>query len=91
MKRVALTLCAAILPLAALASAMTLPIQQPLKPRQLATHRQQPHPKGKWYLASTGHAVYCYGPVMIVGTWDGGFAQVATICRGGVPMVKLKD
>jgi hypothetical protein len=29
--------------------------------------------------------------VMIVGTWDGGFARVATICRGGAPMVKLKD
>jgi hypothetical protein len=91
MKRLVLTLCAAILPLAALASAMTLPVQQPLKPRQLATHRHLPHPKGKWYLAGTGHAVYCYGPVMIVGTWDGGFARVATICRGGVPMVKLKD
>ncbi len=91
MKRVVVTLCAAILPLAALASAMSLPVQQPLKPRQLATHRQPPHPKGKWYLASTGHAVYCYGPVMIVGTWDGGFSRVATICRGGAPMVKLKD
>ncbi|HLX74089.1 MAG TPA: hypothetical protein VKR26_05100 [Terriglobales bacterium] len=42
-------------------------------------------------MASTGHAVYCYGPVMIVGTWDGGFARVATICRGGLPMVKLKE
>jgi hypothetical protein len=91
MKRVVLTLCAAILSLAALASAMTLPVQQPLKLRQLATQRHQPRPKGKWYLAGTGHAVYCYGPVMIVGTWDGGFARVATICRGGVPMVKLKD
>jgi hypothetical protein len=91
MKRVVLTLCAAILPLAALASAMTLPVRRPLKPRQLATWQHQPRPKGKWYLASTGHAVYCYGPVMMVGTWDGGFARVATICRGGVPMVKLKD
>jgi hypothetical protein len=42
-------------------------------------------------MASTGHAIYCYGPVMIVGTWDGGFARVATACRGGLPMVKLKD
>jgi hypothetical protein len=91
MKRVVLTLCAAVLTLAALASAMTLPVQQPLKPRQLATRRHQSRPKGKWYLAGTGHAVYCYGPVMIVGTWDGGFARVATICRGGVPMIKLKD
>jgi hypothetical protein len=91
MKRVSLALCAAILGFAALASAMPLPLQMPLKPRELATHRRPPRPKGKWYMAGTGHAIYCYGPVMIVGTWDGGFARVATICRGGMPMVKLKD
>jgi hypothetical protein len=91
MKRVWLALCAAVLALAALAPAMTLPVQLPLKPRQLATRRHPPRPKGKWYMASTGHAIYCYGPVMMVGNWDGGFARVATICRGGRPMVKLKD
>ena len=91
MKRVVFALFAAILLLAAFASAMTLPVQPPLKPRQLITRRHPPRPKGKWFMASTGHAVYCYGPVMIVGTWDGGFARVATICRGGRPMVKLKD
>jgi len=91
MKRFWLALCAAILGFAALAPALTLPVQQPLKLRQLATHRRPPRPKGKWYMASTGHAIYCYGPVMMVGTWDGGFARVATICRGGMPMVKLKD
>jgi hypothetical protein len=91
MKRVRFALCAAIVSLAALASAITLPVEQPLKPRQLVTRRQPPRPKGKWYMASTGHAVYCYGPVMIVGTWDGGFARVATICRGGLPMIKLKE
>lgn len=91
MKRFASVLCAAILSLAAFAPALTLPVQQPLTPRQLATRRHAPRPKGKWYMAGNGHAVYCYGPVMIVGTWDGGFARVATICRGGMPMVKLKD
>ena len=91
MKRFVLTLCAALLSLAAFAPAMTLPVQQTLKPRQLATRYHPPRPKGKWFMASSGHAVYCYGPVMIVGNWDGGFARVATICRGGVPMVKLKD
>jgi hypothetical protein len=91
MKRVVFALCAAIVLFAALAPAMTLPVQQPLTPRQLVTRHHPPRPKGKWFMASTGHAVYCYGPVMIVGTWDGGFARVATICRGGRPMVKLKD
>ena len=91
MKRAALVFGAAILSLAALAPAMTLPVQAPLPPRQLVTRRHQPRPKGTWYMASTGHAIYCYGPVMIVGTWDGGFARVATICSGGRPMVKLKD
>ncbi|MGE5205379.1 MAG: hypothetical protein ACM3PW_07175 [Chlamydiota bacterium] len=91
MKRAVFALFAAIVLLAALTQALTLPVQQPLPPRQLPTRRHQPRPKGKWFMASTGHAVYCYGPVMIVGTWDGGFARVATICRGGRPMVKLKD
>lgn len=91
MKSVLLALCAALFCLSALGSAMPLPIQRPLKPRELATRRHSPRPKGKWFMADTGHAIYCYGPVMIVGTWDGGFARVATICRGGRPMVKLKD
>ena len=91
MKRAARLFGATILSLAALAPAMSLPVQQPLKPRQLVTRHHPPRPKGKWYMASSGHAIYCYGPVMIVGTWDGGFARVATICRGGLPMVKLKD
>ncbi|HEU5336268.1 MAG TPA: hypothetical protein VFU27_09905 [Terriglobales bacterium] len=91
MKRVTSFFGAAILSFACLAPAMTLPVQPPLQLRQLVTRHRQPRPKGKWYMASTGHAIYCYGPVMIVGTWDGGFARVATICRGGRPMVKLKD
>ena len=91
MKRAVFALCAATLLLAALTQAMTLPVQQPLPPRQLTTRRHSPRPKGKWFMASTGHAVYYYGPVMIVGSWDGGFSRVATICRGGQPMVKLKD
>lgn len=91
MKRVLPALLAGVLCLSALAPAMPLPIQRPLQPRELATRRHTPRPKGKWYMADSGHAIYCYGPVMIVGTWDGGFARVATICRGGRPMVKLKD
>ena len=91
MKRVVLVLGAAILFLAAFAPAMTQPVRQPLPSLPLALQHHQPRPKGKWFMANTGHAIYCYGPVMIVGTWDGGFARVATICRGGLPMVKLKE
>jgi hypothetical protein len=91
MNRVVLAFCVAVLCFATVAPASTMPVRQPLSVRQLPTRRHPPRPKGKWYMASTGHAVYCYGPVMIVGTWDGGFARVATICRGGMPLVKLKD
>jgi len=46
---------------------------------------------GKWYLAETGHAVYCYGPVVLVRQPEGGLARVATLCRGDKTVVPLKD
>ncbi|MGH9529313.1 MAG: hypothetical protein ACRD2S_05265 [Terriglobales bacterium] len=46
---------------------------------------------GQWYLAETGHAVYCYGPVMVVTEPTVGFLRVATFCQGDKPMVPLKD
>jgi hypothetical protein len=45
---------------------------------------------GKWYLAATGHAVFCYGPVMTVQAQDG-LQRVATFCKGDRTMVPLKD
>ena len=47
--------------------------------------------KGKWYLARSGHAVYCYGPVMTVTDTNGGLERVATFCRGDKLLVPLKD
>jgi len=47
--------------------------------------------KGKWYLARSGHAVYCYGPVMTVSDTNGGVERVATFCRGDKLLVPLKD
>lgn len=47
--------------------------------------------KGKWYLARSGHAVYCYGPVMTVSNTNGGVERVATFCRGDKLLVPLKD
>jgi hypothetical protein len=50
-----------------------------------------PRKGGKWYLARTGHAVYCYGPVMTVTSASGGLERVATFCRGESLLVPLKD
>jgi hypothetical protein len=61
-----------------------------VKPLQL-TSAPRPHPKGKWYMARDGHAVYCYGPVRILGSWDSGIDRYATICRGGVALIRLRD
>ena len=47
--------------------------------------------KGKWYLARTGHAVYCYGPVMTLTDTSGGIERVATFCKGDKLLVPLKD
>lgn len=46
---------------------------------------------GQWYLADTGHAVYCYGPVLMMADVQQGVHRVATFCRGDHPMVPLKD
>jgi hypothetical protein len=57
--------------------------------RPVETATRHPH-KGKWYFAATGHAVFCYGPVMYV-TEAGGLKRVATFCQNDQPMVPLKD
>ena len=49
------------------------------------------HQSGRWYLAETGHAVFCSGPVITVNMGDGGLRKVATYCRGSKPLVPLKD
>lgn len=46
---------------------------------------------GQWYLAQTGHAVFCYGPVVLVPDMHNGVEHVATFCDGEKPMVPLKD
>jgi hypothetical protein len=52
---------------------------------------QQARKGGRWYLAESGHAVYCYGPVMMLTDAQGGLQRVATFCRGEKTMVPLKD
>jgi hypothetical protein len=60
------------------------PSVDPLTSRQSADH-------GQWYLADTGHAVFCYGPVRLVKDSTGGLQRIATFCRGDKVMVPLKD
>jgi hypothetical protein len=46
---------------------------------------------GIWYMAESGHAVFCYGPVMLMKQPNGDLQHVATFCRGNQPIVPLKD
>jgi hypothetical protein len=79
----------------ALALVLSLPVPRLAPPAQLspAPSQQQPANKkgGRWYFAATGHAVYCYGPVMTMPQALGGLSKVATFCRGDRVMVPLKD
>jgi hypothetical protein len=67
-------------------------IQSP-KPEPHFAQLAKPGPRkgGKWYFARTGHAVYCYGPVMTVSDTGGGLERVATFCKGDRLLVPLKD
>jgi hypothetical protein len=62
-----------------------------LQSTQPAEQAQVQRAKGKWYLARTGHAVYCFGPVMTVTDTNGGIERVATFCKGDKLLVPLKD
>lgn len=80
--------------LASLLLLFSLPGPQVAKPsRAPVDHviRQQAHKGGRWYLAESGHAVYCYGPVMMITDTRGSLQRVATFCQGEKTMVPLKD
>jgi hypothetical protein len=73
---------------------LSLPVPKFAPPAQLSvTPSQQSAQKkgGQWYFAATGHAVYCYGPVMTMPQAPGRLLKVATFCRGDRTMVPLKD
>jgi hypothetical protein len=63
--------------------------QKPL--RQPTTQLAKRSKGGRWYFAATGHAVYCYGPVMTLPRANGELQRVATFCRDGSTVVPLKD
>jgi hypothetical protein len=76
-----------------LALLFSLTVAKPAQPvRQLSGHIEQQHSKGgRWYFAASGHAVYCYGPVMTLPQANGDLQKVATFCRDGQAVVPLKD
>jgi hypothetical protein len=76
----------------ALLFSLPLPKFAPPQPtHQLVGHLAPRSKGGKWYFAATGHAVFCYGPVMIVPGANGNLQRVATFCRDGSAAVPLKD
>ena len=80
--------------LATLLLSISLPgatIQAPAKKPVDQKVTKQAHKGGQWYFADSGHAIYCYGPVMIVNHPDGGLQRVATFCSDDQTMVPLKD
>jgi hypothetical protein len=80
--------------LATLFLALTLPGSRfAVPPRATISQSVTPHARqrGVWYMAETGHAVFCYGPVVLLKQPNGEFQHVATLCRGDQAMVPLKD
>jgi hypothetical protein len=78
----------------ALALVLSLPVPRLAPPVQLSpapSHQTAKRKGGQWYFAATGHAVYCYGPVMTMPQAEGRLMKVATFCRGDQTMVPLKD
>jgi len=77
-----------------LALLFSLPVStlMPQKPfRQPTSQITRRSKGGRWYFAASGHAVYCYGPVMTVPGPNGDLQKVATFCRDGSAVVPLKD
>jgi hypothetical protein len=78
----------------------SLPVSQ-VQPFRAASPQVSPHfaqqakaparKGGQWYFARTGHAVYCYGPVMTLPNQAGDIERVATFCKGNQLLVPLKD
>jgi hypothetical protein len=83
MKTLATLLLALSLPGSKFAAPPRPPVDRPVT--------RHAHEGGTWYMAESGHAVFCYCPVMLLKQPNGGFQHVATFCRGDQAMVPLKD
>jgi hypothetical protein len=66
-------------------------VANPQPEPRFAQQAKTPRKGGQWYFARTGHAVYCYGPVMTLPNQAGSIERVATFCRGNQLLVPLKD
>jgi hypothetical protein len=80
----------ASLPVPRVQTAPRLPTSSPLE-QVRKSDAAAPRSHGKWYFAQSGHAVYCYGPVMTLTDVSGHIEHVATFCRGNRLMVPLRD
>ena len=78
----------------ALSLILSLPapkLMPPALPSPTSNQQSASKKGGQWYFAASGHAVYCYGPVMTMPQAPGRLLKVATFCRGDRTMVPLKD
>lgn len=82
-----LTLLALAIPASANVPAYRKPIPQP----KIIDTKLVSKNGGRWYMSAEGHAVYCYGPTMLIKGTDGGFEKVATFCRDGRAIVPLHE
>lgn len=75
-----------------LALMLSLSVAKPTQPvRRPVGQLAETSKGGRWYFAASGHAVYCYGPVMTLPQANGDLQKVATFCRDGQAVVPLKD
>jgi hypothetical protein len=75
-----------------LALLFSLTVAKPTPPVRRPSGAVERHATtGRWYFAASGHAVYCYGPVMTLPQANGDLQKVATFCRDGRAVVPLKD
>src|SRR5271154_1285123 len=91
MRAMLLTLLALSLP----ALADVPPYRQPSPVRRVVDSNTTLESKGKkrgaWFMSEEGHAIFCYGPTMIINGPNGSMQKVATFCRGDKEIVPLHD
>jgi hypothetical protein len=82
-----------VLPVLALAKITEPKITPPQQPVHIVDKALPPHATkgGRWYMAQDGHAVFCYGPTMLIPTATGDLTKVVTFCRGDKTIVPLHD
>jgi hypothetical protein len=84
----------AVLLTGALFAKNTLPVPAPSpKLQSEPVLKRGAKPKGRWHMAENGHAVFCYGPVVVMNSFSAGAQpkRYATQCRGTLGPVPLRD